>query len=103
MSNEEEIKNGLKEKITRLSENVKKNLLAATHNVTRSFVINEHDFLSLCSLALKSLDDKQLENTEIKNTTTDKNEVTGGMFKKIKAPNVDQPNRLKKEIIKIKA
>ena len=100
MSTDEEIKTGLKEKITRLADNVKKNLLAASHNISRSFVLNEHDFLSLCLLALKSLDTQQLEKTE-QNDNILNNKVTGGMLLKTKTPNIDQPNRLRREIIKI--
>ena len=48
--NEAEI---IKKKLTNLAEDVRRNLLSSATNVTRKFVLEEHDFLSIILLIWK--------------------------------------------------
>ena len=53
----------IKKKLTDLSENIRRNLLSAATNVTRKFVLEEHDFLSIVLLAIQHLH-KQTKHRE---------------------------------------
>ena len=112
MDNEEE-NEVIKKKLTDLSENIRKNLLSAATNVTRKFVIEEHDFLSIILLAIQHLhkqtkpheQEKQKEfepnageSTENKNT--DIKEGAGDVNKSNDIAKMDI-EKLRKECLKI--
>ena len=40
----------IKDKLTKITANISKNLLSAQENVHRSFLVNERDLLSICQL-----------------------------------------------------
>ena len=53
----------IKKKLTNLSETIRKNLIEHSSDVTRKFIINEDDFLSILTLAIRFLHKKD-EKTE---------------------------------------
>ena len=61
--NEAEI---IKKKLTNLAEDVRRNLLSSATNVTRKFVLEEHDFLSIILLAIQHLHGKTKERDKDK-------------------------------------
>ena len=50
--------NTIKKKLTNLSETIRKNLIEHSSDVTRKFIINEDDFLSILTLAIRFLHKK---------------------------------------------
>ena len=99
---------GIKSKLGRVATNIKQSLISASSDLSRSFIISERDFLSICLLALKSINEDQIQTNQLtaqsnrSNQTKDNTpeiEMTGGQKKK----NFDQrdANLLKKEILKI--
>ena len=60
----------IKEKLSIISANITKNLLASQQNIQRSYLINERDFLGICQLALHSIHNKEKQQPTI---TTEQN------------------------------
>ena len=50
MKDDNDAKSKITDKLTKLTANITKNLLAAQDNVHRSFLVNERDLLSICQL-----------------------------------------------------
>ena len=74
--NETEI---IKKKLTNLAEDVRRNLLSSATNVTRKFVLEEHDFLSIILLAIQHLHGKTKEQD--KDKERDKNHSSASPIK----------------------
>ena len=104
----------IKKKLTDLSENIRRNLLSAATNVTRKFVLEEHDFLAIILLAIQHLhrqtkDDEQMNKKEIndepdssEDTKTAMNEGAGEASKDNEIEKMDV-EKLRKECLKILA
>ena len=113
MDNEEE-NEVIKKKLTDLSENIRKNLLSAATNVTRKFVIEEHDFLSIVLLAIQHLHkqtnphreqgkEKEFESKAAESTENKNNDIKEGAGDVNKSNDLAKMDieKLRKECLKI--
>ena len=93
----------IREKIARVADNVKKNLVEASSNVKRTFIIDEDDFLNLLLMSLRSIDSKSKHETKNSENNIDNTDNLNNIPNRLtdKEPTLDvlnkQDNKKKEE------